>query len=46
MGMTPSAYFHLPRVLLSVSALERRRVIGEHFQLLHPPQTTAVEAAA
>lgn len=37
MGMTPSAYFRLPRKLLSRSAQERRRVIGEHFQLLHPP---------
>jgi len=36
MGMTPSAYFKLPRVLLQRSAAERRRLVGEHFQLLHP----------
>jgi AraC-like DNA-binding protein len=45
MGMTPSAYFKLPRVLLSAIALERRRVLGEHFQLLHAATASAAGTA-
>ena len=36
MGMTPSAYARLPRVALSRAAAERKRILGQSLQGLHP----------